>query len=213
MASMRNVAGYAAEAVANIVLPYLVYIETVNRMGQVHALLAASLPPIVWSGIEFARKRRVDAVSMLVLTGIVLSLLAFLGGGSVRFLQLREKLVTGVIGLIFLGSAAIGRPLIYQLARERMLQKSQREAEEFEKLREHQRFRRSMTVMTLVWGFGLVAEAAVACVLVFSISVQRFLVVGPVVGYGTMACLALWNVWYVKRLKRRGEAARAAQRV
>ena len=33
-----------------------------------------------------------------VLTGIALSLLAFLGGGSVRLLQLREKLVTVTIG-------------------------------------------------------------------------------------------------------------------
>jgi len=207
----RKVVGnIGIEVLANLVLPYVIYRETVHSMGEVHALLAASLPPIVWSGIEFARKRRVDAMSMLVLAGIVLSLVAFLGGGSVRFLQLREKLVTAIIGLVFLVSAAIGRPLIYQLARANMRRKSQREAEEFEKLREHQRFRRSMTVMTLVWGLGLVAEAAVGCLLVVSISVQRFLLISPILGYGTMGCLALWNFWYVKRLKRRGEAARAA---
>ena len=42
---------------------------------------------------------------MLELGGIVLSLLAFFGSGSARFLQLREKLVTVMIGLVFAGSA------------------------------------------------------------------------------------------------------------
>lgn len=197
------------ELLANVALPYLVYVKAEASHGQVCALLAASLPPIVWSGIEFARKRRIDAVSILVLAGIVLSLLAFLGGGSVRFLQLRENLVTGLIGLIFLGSAAIGRPLIYQLARAGKLRESQAEAERFEALRDKPRFRRTMTVMTVVWGVGLLAQTAVACLLVFSMSIPRYLIVSPIVGYSMMGCLALWTFWYVKRMKRRGPAAAA----
>ena len=118
MAISRKVLGsIVIELLVNFVLPYVIYARAEAAIGQVHALLAASLPPILWSVIEFARKRRIDAVSILVLAGIVLSLLAFFGGGSARFLQLRENLVTGLIGLAFLGSAAIGRPFIYQLAR------------------------------------------------------------------------------------------------
>ena len=70
--------------------------------------------------------RRLDALSLLVLAGIVLSLLAFFGGGGPRMLQLREKLVTGVIGLAFLASAAVGRPLIYELARAGMARSGSR---------------------------------------------------------------------------------------
>ena len=199
----------AIELLVNFLLPYVIYVKAEASMGQVHALLAASLPPIVWSVIEFARKRRVDAVSILVLAGIVLSLLAFFGGGSARFLQLRENLVTGLIGLAFLGSAAIGHPLIYQLARAGKLRKSQAEAEQFEALRDKQHFRRGMTIMTLVWGFGLLAQTIVACMLVFRISIRHYLVVSPIIGYGTMGGLALWTFWYVKRMKRRGAAAAA----
>src|ERR1700742_2604809 len=104
----KTIGNIAIELLVNIALPYVIYIRAETSIGQVHALLAASVPPILWSAIEFARKRRIDAVSLLVLAGIVLSLLAFLGGGSVRFLQLRENLVTGLIGLAFLISAAIG---------------------------------------------------------------------------------------------------------
>jgi hypothetical protein len=206
----KTVANAGLEILVNVVLPYLIYIKAEAVIGQVHALLAASVPPILWSLIEFARKRRVDAVSLLVLAGILLSLLAFIGGGSVRFLQLRETFVTGLIGLIFLGSAAIGRPLIYQLARAGKRRKSQREAEEFEKLRDKQHFRRGMTVMTLVWGFGLLAETGVASLLVFTMPIRDFLLVGPAVAYGTMGGLALWTFLYVRRMKRRGAAARLA---
>ena len=206
----KAVGNIAIELLVNIALPYVIYVKAEAGIGQVRALLAASLPPILWSGIEFARKRRIDAVSILVLAGIVLSLLAFLGGGSVRFLQLRENLVTGLIGLVFLGSAAIGRPLIYQLARAGKLRESPAEAARFESLRDNPRFRRSMTIMTLVWGFGLLAQTGVACLLVFALSIRRYLVVGPIVGYGMMGGLALWTFWFVKRLKRRGAEAAAA---
>jgi hypothetical protein len=200
----------AIELLVNFLLPYVIYVKAEVGIGQVHALLAASLPPIVWSVIEFARKRRVDAVSILVLAGIVLSLLAFLGGGSARFLQLRENLVTGLIGLVFLGSAAVGHPLIYQLALAQKSRQSQTEASRFESLRDKPRFRRTMTIMTLVWGFGLVAQTIVSCLLVFQISISHYLLVSPIIGYGTMGGLALWNFLYVKRIKRRGAAAAAA---
>lgn len=197
------------EVAVNFVIPYVIYIGAVAHIGEVHALLTASLPPILWSGIEFARNRRVDAMSILVLAGIVLSLLAFVGGGSVRFLQLRENLVTGLISLVFLGSAAIGKPLIYQLARAGQLRKSQSGAQELARLRaSNPHFRRSMTVMTLVWGFGLLVETVVACALVFHMSIPHYLILSPILGYGAMGGLALWTYWYVQRMKRRGKVAR-----
>jgi hypothetical protein len=208
--SPKAVGNIATELLVNIALPYLIYVKAEAPIGQVHALLAASIPPILWSAIEFARKRRLDAVSILVLAGIVLSLLAFFGGGSARFLQLRENLVTGLIGLVFLGSAAIGRPLIYQLARAGKLRESPAEAARFESLRDKQQFRHGMTIMTLVWGFGLLAQTTVACLLVFRMSIRHYLIVSPIFGYGTMGGLALWTFWYVKGMKRRGAAAAAA---
>jgi len=199
------------EILVNFVLPFLIYDFAKKDLGDVHALMASSAPPIAWTIIEFARHRRVDALSILVLAGIALSLLAYLGGGSVRFLQLREKLVTVTIGLVFLGSAAIGRPLIYQLARATIQRRSPSELEGFEAMRDNAFFRRTMMIMTLVWGFGLVAEAGVATTLVFALSIRQYLLVGPFVGYGTMGALSLWTYWYSRRQRRKGEARRAEE--
>jgi hypothetical protein len=66
-----------------------------------------------------------------------------------------------------------------------------------------------MTVMTLVWGCGLLVQTIVACLLVFRISIRNYLVVSPILGYGMMGGLALWTFWYVKQMKKRGAAAKS----
>jgi hypothetical protein len=196
----------------NVVLPYIIYSYAQPHYGDVKGLIASSAPPIVWSIIEFARHRRVDVLSIFVLLGIVLSLLAFVGGGGVKFLQLREKLVTVIFAAIFLGSAAIGRPLIYELARAGMKRNNDTaELERFEKVRNETGFRRSMMAMTLVWGFGLLSDALISIALVYTLSIKQYLVVSPVVGYTTMGSLALWTYWYARRRRARGEAARVAR--
>ncbi len=193
----------------NFVGPFLIYNFGHKSLGDVRALLAASGPPIAWSIVELVRKRHLDAVSVLVLAGIALSILAFLGGGGAKFLQLRESLVGGLIGLIFVGSAAVRRPLIYELARASMRRRSQAEAAEFEARRDNPHFRRAMTVITLVWGFGMLAHTALSCILVFTLTIHDFLLVSPVVGYGVVGLLALWTYAYGRR-RRRIAAAREA---
>jgi hypothetical protein len=100
------------ELAVNFLLPFLIYRYANESVGAVLGLIAASAPPILWAIVVFVRERRVDAISIMALSGIALSLLAFSGGGGIKMLQLRENLVTGLVGLVFLGSAAIGRPLI-----------------------------------------------------------------------------------------------------
>jgi hypothetical protein len=206
----KNGGHILVEALVNLILPLVIYNYAEAPLGDVRALLASSVPPILWSLVEFARHRRLDAMSVLVVSGIALSLLAMIGGGGARFLQLREKLVTGIIGLVFLGSALIGKPLIYELARASKRRKSEGEAQQFEALQVHAGFRRTMTVMTLVWGVGLLADVVASVVLVFVLSIREYLLVNPMLGYGTIGALSLWSFLYVQRAKRRGVARRAA---
>jgi hypothetical protein len=203
----KNGAGIGIEILVNGVLPFVVYSYARPKFGDAGGLLASMIPPLAWSVAEFVRRRRIDGISVLIVAGIALSLLAFIGGGSVRFLQLRENLVTGLIGLAFLVSAAIGRPLIYQLARASMLRRSAAEAESFASNRNDAGFRHTMNVMTVVWGAGLLLQTAIACVLVFWLPIGAYLAVSPVVGYGMMGALALWTFRYVAKKKRQARSA------
>ena len=149
---------------------------------------------------------------MLVLCGIALSLIAFIGGGGVRSLQLREQLVSAMIGLVFLGSAAIGKPLIYQLARAQIRREAAGQVGWFETLRDDPRFRRVMMLMTLSWGIALVLQAAAYGALVFALSIRSYLIVSPIIGYAALGAMSLWSFWYARSrvAPLREEAERAA---
>lgn len=200
------------EVGVNFVLPVLIYDLTKARLGDVGALMASSGPPILWGIVEFIRARRVDALSMIAIAGIALSLLAFIGGGGAKFLQLRERLVTVIIGLAFIISVLIKRPLIYEFARAGMIRRNQSsDLAEFESLRDNPMFRRTMNLMTLVWGVVLLADAAVSIALVFALSIQDFLIASRFLGYATMGGLFAWTYWYARRARRRGQQRREAE--
>jgi hypothetical protein len=193
----------------NFAAPLVVYTRAAPHWGEVPALLASSVPPLAWSIVGFLRNRRLDAISILAIVGIALSLLAFVGGGSPRLLLLREKMVTLLIGLAFLVSAAIGKPLIWPLAIATMARKSKAEADAFAERRNVAGVRATIMIMTWVWGIGLVADVAVSIVLIFTLSIPAYLIVGPILGYGTMGGLALWTALYRRRRERYGEMMRA----
>ena len=199
------------EVVVNFLLPFLIYDHWRDSLGDVKALMASSIPPILWSVVEFARLRKVDATSVLVIAGIVLSLLAFIGGGGVKVLQLRENLVTGLIGLVFLGSAAIGKPVVYELARASMMRKGPDGAAELEAVRDNIHVRRVMTICTVVWGVGLAAICGLCCVLVFMVSIKTYLLINGPISYGLAGLIIAWNVWYVARARARGRAREIAE--
>jgi hypothetical protein len=184
------------EGTVNLVAPALIYGLLQHRWGEVPALLASSGPPLLWSLVGLVRDRRIDALSMLVLVGMGLSLVAMAGGGSARFLQLREKLVTALIATAFLGSAAIGRPLIGPLARATVARESAESLAAFDAQRNNPFLRHTIMVMTLVWGFGLLTDFVVSVMLIFAVSVAQYLVIGPVIGYATIGGLTAWTVLY-----------------
>jgi hypothetical protein len=207
----QNAGGILVEVLINFVFPYLIYDYAKPHLGDVRALIASSAPPMLWSLITFARKREVDFISAFVLAGMALSLLAMLGGGGVKFLQLREKLVTVIIGFLFLVSALIKRPLIYEFARAGMKRNQSAELARFESLKDDPGFRRTMTVMTVVWGLGLLADAAAGAALVMVLTVKQYLIAGPILGYGTTGALTLWTFLYVRKRRRMGDERRARE--
>jgi hypothetical protein len=196
----HNGPGIVLELGVNVALPYALFALLKPQVGDVGGLVAGAVPPLAWSIAGFARVRRIDALSLVVLAGMALSLLALAGGGGARLLQLRERLVTGAIGLVFLGSAAIGRPLIYQLARAHLRRRpALGDIGVFDSLRESPIFRRAMMVMTLVWAVTLVGDSALAAVLVFTLSIKAYMIVSALIGYPLLAAVTAWTFWYARR--------------
>jgi transposase len=66
-----------------------------------------------------------------------------------------------------------------------MARRSRAQADEFAALQVNAGFRATMRLMTLVWGFGLLASAALSIVLVYRLSIRHYLLVSPFLSYGT----------------------------
>ena len=66
--------------------------------------------------------------------------------------------------------------------------------------------------MTVVWGVGLLADAAVSVALLYVLSIRTYLVVNPILGYATVGSLTFWNIWFGRKKRREGEARIAATR-
>jgi hypothetical protein len=200
--------GLVVELGVNLVLPWLAYRLALPHWGELGALYASAVPPVIWSLVEFARTRRVDALSILVLLGIALSVVLMALGGSPRLLLMRESIASGAIGVVFLLSLALRRPLTFYLARATVAREGEGGAERFEALwNERPALRRSVRLMTAVWGLGLIGENALRSWLAWHWPIERFLVVSPFIGYGIYGALTVWTLMYRKKLQRRATDA------
>jgi hypothetical protein len=166
--------------------------------------MLSSAPPILWSIAQLVWSRTLDALSVLVITGIGLSLGATLLGGSPRLLLVRESFVTGVVGLIFLGSLLFPRPLMFHIVKT-VVAKQGMGAEAFASRWSIPGFRFTFYLMTTVWGVGLLVEAILRTILAFTIPIQQFLVASPIISYAIYFGLLGWSFWYGKRRRKAGE--------
>lgn len=190
----------ALDMAFNLVLPWLAYRLAEPLWGEFGGLLASALPPLLWSSIELIRHRRLDALSIIVLSGIALSLLALMLGGNPKLLLVRESLFSGLIGLAFLVSAPFGKPLVYHLARAMALRQGpDSDGAAFDDWWQQPGSSQMLRAITVGWGIGLTAEASLRGWLAWHWSAERFLLLSPFISYGLMGAMILWTVWYRRR--------------
>ncbi len=191
-----------AELAVNILLPWLVYRQLNKPYGEFDALAASAAPPILWSLYELARFRKLDALSLLVLGSILLSLVALAFGGSPRLLMVRENLFSLPIGAAFLVSTCMARPLIYYMARATFARESPAHLAMFEQAWRRPQVLRALRIMSAVWGGGLIFQGVLLGWMAWTWPVERYLLISPIVGYGIIGALALWTYAYRRKLRR-----------
>ncbi len=65
---------------------------------------------------------------------------------------------------------------------------------------------RGLRIMSLAWGLGLTAQGVLLGWMAWTWPISTYLIVSPVIGYGVIGALALWNWRYARGLRRRSEA-------
>ena len=197
-------ARYAFAFIVNVALPAAVYQIALPHFGVPGALAASALPLLAWLGIDLVRYRHFDALSALVLAGIVLSLL-ILATEPARWLRdAREPLVSGVIGAFFLLSLPLERPLMFYLGRSTLSREHSGREREFDRMwQDRPALVKSIRLMTVVWGVCLVAENAARIWLTCCMAPESGERLSLILRYATYAGLTAWTIVYRHRYLKR----------
>lgn len=190
LARVRNHLG-GPQILLGVVAPFVVYqVATGLGASELAALAWGAAFPIAGIALELARRRRLDAISAISLTSIVVGLAGGLLMHSAQFLLVKDSLVSATIGLAFLGSLLAARPLIFVIGRAQ----SPERAAVFDARWAEPAFRRALQTMTAVWGTALLAEAVSRVVLSLLISHAALLLVSPLLAAAFLGPVALWTV-------------------
>lgn len=195
--------------IVNGVLPIVLYnILKSEGVATVPALVVGSIFPIANSVWSWRKTRHPDLIGIITLVLIVLSAAASLISGSVHFTLLKESLLTGLFGLVFLGSLLAPRPLSFFLARQFSTKGDPARMAAWDSNWQYPGFRRVFRVMTVIWGVMYLTDALIRVALVFVLSVSVFLVVSQIVLYGTIALTFYASIAYGRRAWKKVRAQR-----
>jgi hypothetical protein len=197
-------------ALFDIAGPLVAY-SLLRSAGQsaVSALVLSGALPALGVAVGLVRRRRVDAIGVLVLAGIAVGTVLGLLSGDPRLLLVEGSVPTAVFGLLCLGSLRGRRPLIYRFAVE-FIGADTPKGREFESLWRYPGFRHVFRVFTVVWGVAYLAEAAARVIIVETTSTGTALTVSKVMPYVVGVALAAWMFAYGRRARREGERLAAA---
>lgn len=200
----------AASVLVGGVGPYVVYSLLRPHWEEVPSLMLGALLPVAWEVVSLVRHRHLDPLSTLNLVALAMTIaLAFTGGGA-RLLLVKESFVTGAIGAAFLLSLLGRRPAHYYLGRQFVTGNVPARVARYQASWDvSPTMRRVLRTSTVTWGVILILELALRLALVFRLSTERMLVVGPVAFYSVTGGLIAWTVGYTRRNRPAIEAERA----
>jgi hypothetical protein len=150
---------------------------------------------VVWVAV---RERSLNPFATVMLVVFGLGLVLALVSGDARFLLLKNSIVTGSIGLVFLVSVLWGTPL--SLAASQSFQPERRD-------QIRRAYARPPGQLDGVGPRAARRGARAGAVLPISVMVG----LSEVLSVAVIAGLVAWNLWYVRRLGAREAAARSAQ--
>jgi intracellular septation protein A len=200
----RVLRSLAPNLVINAALPVLLYVVLKGRgVADVPALVAGSVFPLGYTAWDLARARRIDIIAAISLFFIVVGAAASLISGSPRFTLVKESFVTGLFGLVFFGSLLTPRPLMFYIVQEFATGADPRRSHVWSDFWHHASFRRSMRVMTAMWGAAFIADALIRAGLTFILSTTVFLAFSPLLFVGVFALTLALTMAYGNRAQRR----------
>jgi FtsH-binding integral membrane protein len=201
-AELRALAGLAS-LVISFVVPLLSYdLIRPHVSSSAMALALAGAIPVAYTLAILVARRRLNPVGMVGAVSFGIGVLvSWASGGSPLALELQDPVLTGAIGIAFLASVAIGRPLHPTILR--MLGRGNSRYADIASRAE----RRTSMVITTILGLTLIAHAVAIIVLALTQPTSAFVALQHPVGLPILGLGLAGVLWYRNRLQARQRAA------
>ncbi|MCP2335863.1 VC0807 family protein [Actinomadura rupiterrae] len=197
--------------VFNVVLPFVSYsLLTSHGVSQVNALLLISLWPAADTVAYLAIKRRVDEFGVMMLILMLLGALSAVAYNTTELFFIKDSAITGLLGLTYLGSLAMPKPLMFYLGRKFATDGSPERLAWWNGLWQYPDFRRTQYKTTAVWGVAFLAEAIVRIPLTYMLPTGVMVLMSTVMPMAVVAALVTWTIRVGKQSRARAAARQAA---
>lgn len=200
--SPRSIARHLLPTLLENSLPFGIYflVKGLTGTSDVVALSIGAVVPASLTLWQVLRTRRINAMTLLILLGMLASVLAALLGSDARLLLIRESAVGAVLGLSFLVSLFFSRPLFFVLIRQVRAGRDQHKLAGFEQRWQQPTQRRAFRLATVVWGLTLLGEFALRLVLVLSLPITLAVTLTTFLPLCIYAAVLAWTVWYMRHI-------------
>ena len=176
--------------------PILAFYVLYRTVGLAAGIVAATAVALL--SVRHEKKNdRSGAMARFSLVFVILQAVIGLASGSARVYLAQPVLLNGAMGLLFLGSAFLGRPLAGVFADEMYPFPPE--------VRESDTFRRVFTRVSIAWGAYLLVRSAIRLVILAKTSVDAFVLINFATGAPLIAAMVSWSVWYGVRGFRRSD--------
>lgn len=205
----RNV---ALSLVINAAIPFAIYRASAPYYPaeSVLPLLYATAVPTLWLAWTTLRSRAVDAIAIIAICETVATITVTLLAKNVGWALIARALQGAVVGLVFAGTALIGRPVMYYIARQFTVGTNPERAEGFERAHTLDKGR-TFFVATMVWAVGLIVVSLVSAALAATLAHATYLLVAPALSIGANVVLIWWTIRFsMSRLMRYRDAVAAS---
>lgn len=198
----------------DVVLAIVIFQVAKNQgASDTVAYLVSTIGPVLGLIVEFVRHRRVDAVSVVILLIIAISLaISLVGSTDPKVLLLKDSVFTGALGVVLLVSLLplFPRPLMYYLGRKFGTDGTAAGVAWWDSLWQYPSFRRSQRMITGVWGLGFLFEAIVKTIWVLALPFDLAYTLNQIGPLVVTAALMAWTFVYAARVRKAGEQRAAA---
>lgn len=180
------------KVIINWLVPLLLYMLLHDTFSSDTADLAvAGVIPAIWTIVLWLLRRQINWIGVITILGLFVAIVVseLSGGGSLP-LKLYHPIISGAVGLIFIISVVIRKPLMILLLKKFKVGDPERFS--------NPEVNRKVTIVTAMFGVVLLLDAMIHVIMALSISTGAYLIMSKIVTIIALVILFFTSKWVMR---------------